>query len=87
MRLDVMATPDPAYIGLANPLRAASPATPMRACLRLGVQSGVDHGLDLGRTVTGFPAPSWNNLLAITEKRGLSDTRRRTLGKRPKLQA
>src|SRR5262245_42088528 len=63
MGLDVMATPDSAHAGLADPLRLRHrPATPLRAAFGLGLQSGVDDGLDTSRIVTGFPASSWRNL-------------------------
>src|SRR6476660_2514051 len=63
MRLDVMATPDSAYAGLADPLRRCHrPATPLRAAFGLSLQSGSNHGLDASRIVSGFPAPSWSNL-------------------------
>src|SRR5690242_8669705 len=63
MRLDVMALPDPAHAGLANPLcRRHGTATPMRASFGLGLQSGINHGLDASHIVTGFPAPAGSNL-------------------------
>ncbi len=34
----------------------------MSAPFRLGLQSGVDDGLDPCRIVGGFPAPAWRNL-------------------------
>ncbi len=63
MWLDVVATPDPADAGLADPLRYRHrPTTPMRASLGLGLQSGVNHSLDSSRVVAGLPAPAWSNL-------------------------
>src|SRR5512140_2931548 len=63
MRLDVMAMPDPAHAGLADPLCCRhGAATPMRACFGLALQSGINHGLDSSHIVTGFPAPTGSNL-------------------------
>src|SRR5215467_4685435 len=63
MRLDVVATPDPAHAGFADPLGCRhGAATPMRASFRLSLQSGVDHRLDSSHIVTRFPAPAWSNL-------------------------
>src|SRR5262245_26250104 len=63
MWFDVVTTPDPAHGGLADPLRHRhGPATPMRVCFGLGLQSGVNHGLDSSRIVTGFPASAGSNL-------------------------
>src|SRR5258705_14018127 len=63
MWLDVVATPDPAHARLADPLRHRhGPAAPMRVAFGLGLQSGVNHGLDSSCIVTGFPAPAWSNL-------------------------
>jgi hypothetical protein len=53
MWLDVMATPDPAYAGLADTLRYRhSLAVPMRV-FGLGLQGGVNHGLNSSRIVNG----------------------------------
>src|SRR4249920_3399214 len=63
MRLQVVATPDPAHAGLADPLcHRHGAATPMRASFGLRLQSGVNHGLDSSHIVTGFPAPAGSNL-------------------------
>src|SRR5579862_8742866 len=63
MRLNVVTTPDPAHAGLADPLCGCHrAATPVRASFRLSLQSGVNHGLDSSRIVTGFPAPAGCNL-------------------------
>src|ERR1051325_1474574 len=62
MWLQVVATPDPAHAGLADPLcRRHGPATPMRASFGLGLQSGVDYALYSRDIVSGFPAPAWSN--------------------------
>ena len=56
MWLDVVASPDPAHAGLTDPLRhRQGPATPMRVSFGLGLQSGINHGLDANRIVTGIP--------------------------------
>ncbi len=34
----------------------------MRISFGLGLQSGINQGLDSSRIVTGFPAPAWSNL-------------------------
>src|SRR5215472_9497544 len=63
MRLDVMATPDPVHAGLADALcRRHRAATPMRTSFGLGLQSGVNHGVDSSHIVTGFPATAGGNL-------------------------
>src|SRR5215467_9168602 len=63
MRLDVVATPDPAHAGFADPLgRRHGAATPMRASFGLSLQSGVNHRLDSSHIVTRLPAPAWSNL-------------------------
>src|SRR5271170_6644783 len=63
MWLQVVATPDPAHAGLADPLRRChGPATPVRASFGLSLQSGVNHGFDSSHIVTGFPAPTRSNL-------------------------
>src|ERR1700760_798137 len=63
MRLDVVATPDPAHAGFANPLRRRhGAATPMRASFGRSLQSGINHCLDSSHIVTRFPAPAWSNL-------------------------
>jgi hypothetical protein len=56
---DVVARPDPAPAGLADPLcRRHGAATPMRASFGLSLQSGVNHGLDSSHIVAGFrPRP------------------------------
>jgi hypothetical protein len=63
MWLNVVTTPDPAHAGLADPLcRRHGAATPMRAPFGLGLQGGVNHGLDSSHIVTGFPPPAGSNL-------------------------
>src|SRR5689334_1608896 len=63
MRFDVVATPDPAHAGLADPLcRRHGATTPMRASFGLSLQGGVDHGLDSRHIINGFPAPAGSNL-------------------------
>src|SRR5258706_5357902 len=63
MRLDIVAAPDVADRRLADSLLHRHRATtPMRAPFRLGVQGGVDHCLDAGRIVSGFPAPTGRDL-------------------------
>src|SRR2546427_12371119 len=71
MWLEVVAPPDPAHAGLADPLRHRHGATtPMRAAFGLGLQSGIDHGFDSGRIVTGFPAATGSNLPKRLESAG-----------------
>src|SRR6516225_5244758 len=54
----VVATPDPAHAGLADPLcQRHGPATPLRVSFGLGLQSGVHHGLDSSGIVTGLKPP------------------------------
>src|SRR6266705_1064332 len=63
MRLEVVATPDPAHAGLADPLgHRHGAATPMRVSFGLGLQGGVNYGLDSSHIVTGFPASPGSNL-------------------------
>src|ERR1051326_2738526 len=63
MRLDTMATPNPAHAGLADSLcRRHGTATPMRASLGLSLQSGVDDGLHSPGIVTALSASSGSNL-------------------------
>src|SRR3954452_9139263 len=62
MWLDVVASPDPAHAGLADPLcRRHRPTAPLRASFGLALQRGVNYGLDSSRIVTGFPASAGSN--------------------------
>src|SRR5580700_8442066 len=63
MGLDVVAPPDPAHAGFADPLRLRHrSATPMRASFGFSLQSSVDDGLDSSRIVTGLPPPAGSDL-------------------------
>src|SRR5437764_3341507 len=63
MRLEIVATPNPAHAGLADPLcRRHSAATPMRVAFRFGLQGGVNHALDSSHIITGFLTSPWSNL-------------------------
>src|SRR6267154_4954204 len=63
MRLEVVATPDPAHAGFADPLcHCHGATTPMRISFGLALQGGVNYSLDSSHIVTGFPASPWSNL-------------------------
>src|SRR2546423_1459484 len=63
MRLEVVATPDPAHAGLADLLcHRHGAATPMRVPFRFGLQGSVNHALDSSHIITGFAASPWSNL-------------------------
>ncbi len=63
MRLDVVTSPKVAHRRLAHALAGGhETATPVRVPFGLGLQGGVDHGLDLARAVGWFSTPAGRDL-------------------------